>query len=71
MRGTVRKVNVRVTRPHFVWKEWGWAQQRVVFRTPEGKYVDYEPKTLEEFVLLGVGAERELRVVKGEVELSE
>ncbi len=28
--------NVRITRPHFVWKEWGWAQQRVVTRAEVG-----------------------------------
>jgi hypothetical protein len=48
------------------------ARYRVIFRTPEGKYVDYEPKTLEEFATLGVGTERALRIDDaGEVEVLE
>lgn len=48
------------------------ARYRTIFRTPEGKYVDYEPKTLEEFATLGVGTERALRIDDaGEVEVLE
>jgi hypothetical protein len=38
------------------------ARYRVIFRTPEGKYVDYAPTTLEEFLRLGVGTEHALEV---------
>ena len=38
------------------------ARYRVIFRTPEGKFVNYEPQTLEEFARFGVGTEHALRV---------